>query len=79
LKHENITELYAYTQNEKEVALYLEEANKASYLTELIHDDHTPVEDEAQLKSFAKDILEALAYIHSQGIIHGDVKLPNML
>ena len=30
------------------------------------------------LKKYAKDALSALAYIHSQGVIHCDIKLSNM-
>ena len=79
MKHRNIIELYHYTENKEEVALYLEYANKPSYLHDLIIEQHTPIEDEAQLKIFARQILEGLAYIHNQGVIHGDIKLENML
>ena len=57
----------------------MEYANKPFYLSELIHDQHTPVEDEHLLKKMASDILQGLRYIHGQGLIHGDIKLPNML
>jgi serine/threonine protein kinase len=79
MKHKNITELYEYTRSEEEISLYLEFANKESYLTETVHDGHTPIEDEHLLRKLGKDILEGLRYIHSQGIIHGDIKLPNLL
>ena len=57
----------------------MEYANKPFYLSDLIHEEHTPIEDENLLKKMAKEIFEALHYIHSQGIIHGDIKLPNIL
>lgn len=79
MKHKNIIELYDYTENDEELALFMEYANKPFYLSELIVDSHTPIEDDELLKKFAKDILEGLSYIHSRGIIHGDIKLPNML
>ena len=79
MKHKNIIELYEYTRSDDEISLYLEFANKESFLTETVHDGHTPIEDEIQLRKFAKDILEGLRYIHSHGIIHGDIKLPNLL
>lgn len=71
--------MFEYTENEQEIALYLEYANRAFYLSETIIDSHTPIEDEHQLRKFARDILEGLAYIHSHGIIHGDMKIDNML
>jgi serine/threonine protein kinase len=71
--------LLSYTETEDEHVLYMEYANKGFYLTELIHDQHTPIEDEDLLRKWVRDILEGLAYIHSHGIIHGDVKLPNIL
>ena len=72
-------ELYEYTESDEDLDLFLEYANKATYLTDLIHEQHTPLEDQVLLKKLAKDILEGLAYIHNEGIIHGDLKLENML
>lgn len=79
LKHKNIIELYEYTENEDQFDLFLEYANKPTYLTDLIIDCHTPIEDPIEFRHLATDILEGLAYIHDQGIIHGDLKLDNML
>lgn len=79
MKHPNIIELYDYTEDDDEFSLYMEHANKPFYLSELIHDQHTPIDDEHLLKRMARDILKGLAYIHSKGIIHGDIKLPNIL
>lgn len=79
LKHKNVIELYDYTENEEELALFMEYANKPFYLSDLVVESHTPIEDPEELKQYAHDILEGLKYIHSQGIIHGDIKLPNML
>ena len=72
-------ELYEYTESDEDLDLFLEYANKATYLTDLIHEHHTPLEDQVLLKKLARDILEGLAYIHNEGIIHGDLKLENML
>jgi serine/threonine protein kinase len=79
MKHKNIIELYEYTENIDEFSLYVEYANKEFFLSETVHNQHTPFEDESQLRKLGKDILEGLSYIHSQGIIHGDIKLPNLL
>jgi serine/threonine protein kinase len=79
LKHKNIIEMYEYAENDIEIAIYMEHANKPFYLNELILEKHTPIEDEQTMKKFSHDILLGLEYIHRQGIIHGDLKLPNML
>ena len=79
LKHKNIIELYDYTENDDELALFMEYANKPFYLNDLIVESHTPIEDEVELKKYAHDILEGIRYLHSQGIIHADIKLENML
>lgn len=71
--------MYDYTEDEEEFSLFMEYANKPFYLSELINDQHTPVEDEHLLKKLAEDILKGLSYVHSKNLIHGDVKLCNML
>ena len=79
MKHKNIIELYEYTENSDEIALFLEFANKPFFLNETILEQHTPIEDEDTMRRYAKDILSGLNYIHKLGIIHGDLKLPNLL
>jgi mitogen-activated protein kinase kinase kinase len=79
MKHKNIIELYEYSENSEEIALYVEFANKPFFLNETIMDQHTPIDDEEIMKKYAKDILSGLSFIHGQGIIHGDLKLPNLL
>lgn len=79
MHHENVIKLYNYTENENEIAMIMEYANQATYLQDTILENHTPIEDEQELQVFAWDILNGLQYIHSQGIIHCDVKLDNML
>ena len=39
----------------------------------------TPITNQAKLQAYAQDTLEGLQYIHSQGIIHADLKLQNLL
>lgn len=79
MTHPNIIKLYKYSENEEEISLIMEYANQATYLQDLILDHHTPVEDEQALQIFAYDILNGISYIHSQGAIHCDIKLENML
>jgi serine/threonine protein kinase len=79
MTHENIIKLYKYSENETEISLIMEYANQATYLQELILEQHTPIDDEQELQIFALDILRGIAYIHKQGAIHCDIKLENML
>ena len=39
----------------------------------------TPITNQDKLQAYALDTLEGLKYIHSQGIIHADLKLQNLL
>ncbi len=38
-----------------------------------------PIKNEDKLRYWAESILESLAYIHNQGVIHVDLKLENVL
>lgn len=77
--HENIIKLYNYSENEKEFALIMEYANMATHLQDTVLEQHTPVEDEQELQVYALDLFNAMNYVHSQGIIHCDIKLDNIL
>mmetsp|Transcript_29719 Transcript_29719/g.34060 ORF Transcript_29719/g.34060 Transcript_29719/m.34060 type:complete len:198 (-) Transcript_29719:283-876(-) len=79
MSHENVIKLFNYTENEKEIVLIMEYANQATYLLDLVSEQHTPVEDEQELQVYAYDMLNGLHHIHSQGIIHCDIKLDNLL
>ena len=39
----------------------------------------TPIKNIDKLQAYALDVLEGLQYIHSQGVIHSDMKLQNLL
>lgn len=78
MNHENIIKLYNYSEDDKEFALIMEYANKGTHLQELITDQHTPIEDEQVLQVHAFDLLNGLHHIHSNNVIHCDVKLDNM-
>ena len=79
LSHENIIELYNYTETEAEYILLMEYADKENFLSEKIENETSPIKNEEKLRSYAEDLLNALDYVHRAGIIHCDIKLENTL
>lgn len=79
LQHPNIVKAYEWCEDEKEYSLILEYVDKATYFKEKIETNLSPIKNEAKMKSYVTDILEGLAYLHSKHIIHGDIKLENIL
>lgn len=79
LKHENIVQCYEYGESEDEWLGLLEAINRPYYLTETIDEELMHIESETQLKAFMADILAGLDYLHSNGVIHADIKLDNIL
>merc|ERR1712060_623649 len=68
-----------YTENEDEFVLFMEYCNDANYFDEKLVNRLTPITNQDKLQAYALDILDGLKYIHSQGIIHSDMKLQNLL
>jgi len=79
LDHETIVKGYEWTENDSEYILVMEWMNDADYFKEKIETNLNPIKHEEKIKSYMNDILEALAYLHEKGIVHGDIKLENML
>jgi len=44
-KHDNVVELYEYTENEDEFVLFMEYANDPNYFDRKIFDEHTPIKN----------------------------------
>jgi serine/threonine protein kinase len=79
LDHEMIVKGQEWTENDSEYILVMEYMNDADYFKEKIETTLNPIKHEEKIKSYMNDILEALAYLHEKGIVHGDIKLENML
>jgi len=59
--------------------MWMEYCDKGGQLADKILENHTPIGPNQKLISYAEDILTGLAYVHSEGIIHADMKLENVL
>ncbi len=57
----------------------MEHLNQAAVLSDMIHENHRPLDNEEVFKSYVRDMLKALEFVHSLGVIHADVKLENMM
>ena len=76
LEHPNIMKLYEFFEDEENyymVSEYcdqgdlFEKMQKLSWMTEIV------------VKFLMEQILNAIAYLHSKGVIHGDIKLENIM
>jgi len=79
LKHDNIVKGFEWCEEETEYIMTMEFMNKGDYFEEKIDRNLCHVKHENKMKSYMNDALEGLLYLHTKGIIHGDLKLQNML
>jgi serine/threonine protein kinase len=79
LNHTNIIKGLEWSENDDEYILVMECSNRPNYLKDKIQGKLNPIKNEHKMKSFTSDILEGLNYLHKGGIIHGDIKLENIL
>jgi len=84
LSHPNLVELLDGAETAEEVLLVLEYVPLHDYFTQRIEVNNNPFCAKkdggiAKFKSFTFDIVSGLAYLHSQGIVHLDLKPGNLL
>lgn len=79
LEHENIIRCLEVEEEEGKILALLEKVNKPEYLQIELDDYCEAITNEYMLKTFMTELLEALQYIHSRGIIHCDIKIENIL
>ena len=76
IRHKNIVRLYEYFETDKYL-LFVIELCAGGDLLNYVRRRRRLSEDVA--KCLFKQIVEALAYCHSKGILHRDIKLDNIL
>nr|CAG8485619.1 906_t:CDS:10 [Entrophospora candida] len=76
LDHDHIVQYIGYEENEEEVNIFLEYVNGGSIGTYLRMNG--PLK-EPVVRSFTRQILLGLEYLHNEGILHRDIKADNIL
>lgn len=76
LHHPNIVEYYGIEVHRDKVYIF-EEYCQAGSLAALL--EHGRIEEEHVLQLYTMQLLEGLAYLHSEGILHRDIKPDNIL
>lgn len=72
-KHKNLVSLIGVSYNDKKVYILLDYCSGGS-LFELVHRTKEVEIEWAERIKFCKDIAEGMAYIHSFGLVHRDLK-----
>lgn len=75
-KHPNIMELYGFQKEESRLLLFLEYCSGRSLYDRILERKKY---DEVEAPSIMRQLIEAVLYMHSQGVIHRDLKPENIL
>ena len=76
LNHPNIMKLYEFYEDNANCYLVSEFCDQGDLLQKL---DKLNYMNEIVVKFLMEQILNAVAYLHSKGVIHGDIKLENVM
>lgn len=76
LHHPNVVEYYGIEVHRDKVYIF-EEYCQGGSLASLL--EHGRIEDESIIQLYTMQMLEGLAYLHSKGIVHRDIKPDNIL
>jgi len=79
LDHENIIKLYEVFESEKTVYLVMEYVESKTLGDVIKRSDFKETYSHIQIVSLAHSIIDTLAYLSSQGIMHRDLKPDNIL
>ncbi|XP_063676221.1 hormonally up-regulated neu tumor-associated kinase homolog A-like [Bolinopsis microptera] len=76
IRHENIVQLYEVMETENHYYLVLEMVRGGDLMTHICNNKRLS-EQEAQ--KYTRQIISAVEYLHSMGIVHRDLKVENLL
>jgi len=77
--HENIVRCYQWAEGEDSIYGLLERVDQPSLLCDIVEESVMELEEESVIIWFMVNILEGLSEIHARNIIHGDIKLDNIV